>query len=219
VQFLFPSLRLTRADILATFAGIRPLVDTDTEDPAKASRDYAVWEEDGLLTVTGGKLTTFRLMALEALRRVRPLLPALPRIDPSEPVENKPAVLPPSLPFTRSTALRLLGRYGSEALTTIAAGPADDLRPIPGIRALWGELRWSARFERVHHLDDLLLRRLRIGLTSPHGGRSFLTAIRPIVQAELEWDDARWQREEATYLRKWQHAHGVPEIPGDEPGH
>ena len=64
----FPSLGLTLSDAHATFSGLRPIVGTGKKDPSKESRDHVIWEEGGLVTVTGGKLTTFRLIALDALR-------------------------------------------------------------------------------------------------------------------------------------------------------
>ena len=66
------------------------------------------------------------------------------------------------------------------------------------------ELRWAAAREAVNHLDDLLLRRVRLGLLLPNGGRSQLTNIRGVVQSELGWDDARWQAECQRYLKIWE---------------
>jgi hypothetical protein len=65
--------------------------------------------------------------------------------------------------------------------------------------------------ERVRHLDDLLLRRVRLGLLLPEGGAAHLPAIRAICQPELGWDDARWQEEEARYQALWQACYRVPE--------
>jgi len=61
----FPSIKLTLNDIISTFSGIRPVIGTGKADPSKEARDHVVWEEEGLLTVTGGKMTTFRLIALD----------------------------------------------------------------------------------------------------------------------------------------------------------
>ena len=63
---------------------------------------------------------------------------------------------------------------------------------IPGTPAVWAELRWAARAEAVVHLDDLLLRRVRVGLWLPGGGVDLLPRVRAIVQPELGWDDERW---------------------------
>jgi glycerol-3-phosphate dehydrogenase len=73
-----PSINLTWNDIISTFSGIRPVIGTGKADPSKEARDHAVWEEEGLLTVTGGKMTTFRLIALDVLKAVRHRLPQMP---------------------------------------------------------------------------------------------------------------------------------------------
>ncbi|MEZ4517556.1 MAG: FAD-dependent oxidoreductase [Chloroflexota bacterium] len=77
----FPSLNLGLEDIISTFAGIRPVIGTGKADPSKESRDHVVWEEHGLLTVTGGKLTTFGQIAAEALETGRPLLENAGRVS------------------------------------------------------------------------------------------------------------------------------------------
>jgi glycerol-3-phosphate dehydrogenase len=66
--FAFPSLELGMQDVMATQAGVRAVINTGRSDPSKESREYVLWDERGLLTVTGGKLTTFRRMAHSALR-------------------------------------------------------------------------------------------------------------------------------------------------------
>ena len=79
----------------------------------------------------------------------------------------------------------------------------DELTSIPGTIYLWAELRQAARQEAVIHLDDLLLRRVRLGLLAPNGGMDLMEHIRAIVQPELGWDDARWQAEEDSYRQLW----------------
>ena len=56
-----------------------------------------------------------------------------------------------------------------------------------------------AQHESVHHLDDLLLRRTRLGLVRPQGAQALLPRIQPLIQSELAWDDARWQQEVMRY--------------------
>jgi Glycerol-3-phosphate dehydrogenase len=67
LDFLFPSLHLNPADIVSSFAGLRPIINTGAATPSKESRAHQVWNEDGLITITGGKLTTFRLMARQSV--------------------------------------------------------------------------------------------------------------------------------------------------------
>ncbi len=73
----FPALELTAADAIATFAGLRPVIGSDNTDPSHESRDAALWDDDGLLTVTGGKLTTFRESAILALSAICERIPTM----------------------------------------------------------------------------------------------------------------------------------------------
>ena len=74
---------------------------------------------------------------------------------------------------------------------------------IPGTPYLWGELRQAAREECVVHLDDLLLRRIRLGLLLPGGGMQHQEMIRKFVQKELGWDNVRWELEIKGYQDLW----------------
>lgn len=210
VAYQFPTCGLTLDDILATFAGVRPVIGTGKDDPSKESREYVIWQEDGLLTVTGGKLTTFRAVALDVLRCVRDRLPDLPPISDRVPVLNPVDVQLPA-PLSEAVRRRLLGRYGADAPALVAAASPGELDVIPGTHTLWAELRWSARAEGVVHLDDLLLRRARLGLLLPDGGEALLPRIRQICQDELKWDDARWETEADAYLQLWRSSYSVPD--------
>ena len=72
----FPQLGLGDGDVLATYAGVRPVIDGGSHGaPSKEKREHVVWSEPGLVSVTGGKLTTFRAIALDTLRNALPQLP------------------------------------------------------------------------------------------------------------------------------------------------
>jgi glycerol-3-phosphate dehydrogenase len=208
----FPSLGITARDVMASFAGVRPVIGTGKADPSKESRDHAVWDEEGLLTVTGGKLTTFRLMARDALKAARRRLPRLATLS-----ADTRALDPvgPDLPAAADALgaderRRLLGRFHAEAPECVAAARPGELAAIPGTRTRWVELRWAARAEGVVHLDDLLLRRVRLGLLLPEGAREVLPEIRRICQAELGWDDARWEAESERYAETWRACYSLP---------
>jgi len=207
----FPSLDLTLRDALATFSGVRPIIGTGRKDPSKESRDHAIWEEHGLVTVTGGKLTTFRLVALDALRAVRRRLAGPVRLDASTSILDP---VPPDLPdadrLDEGQRRRLLGRYGLEAAQVVASARPGELTPFPSTAVLPAEIRWGARSECVAHLDDLLLRRVRLGLVAAEGGAAHLPAIGRICREELGWDGPRWEAEESAYRQLWQRKHGVP---------
>ncbi len=217
----FPALDLTLDDVLATFAGIRPVIDSGKDDPSDESRDHAIWDENGLLTVTGGKLTTFRQVARQALEKVCRRIEA----EDAETGETLLARLHDDVPVLRQLdepergleglpepmQRRLLGRYGADAARLVAVAEPGELEEIPGATTLWAELRWSARAEGVGHLDDLLLRRARLGLLLPDGAAELLPRIRAIVQPELGWDDSRWQREEVAYHELIRSSYGMPD--------
>ena len=209
VESRYPSLALKLDDVMATFAGVRPVINTGKLDPSAESRDHVVWTENGLLTVTGGKLTTFRLIALDALEAASKMLPNMPKIDEDAPAldevtEDLQAKLP------EATRRRLIGRYGREADDLVQAAEPGELENIPNSNVLWAELRWAARSEGVVHLDDLLLRRVRLGLLLPEGGAQFAAQIQAICQDELGWDDGRWVEEWSAYQTRWQEKYSLP---------
>jgi glycerol-3-phosphate dehydrogenase len=161
------------------------------------------------LPVSGGKLTTFRIMARDALKAVRKHLGYI-HFDPDIPVLD---AIPPEAEaacaaseFSPAQCLRLLARYGAGSAPLFNASGAD-LQPVDGTIYRWAELRQAARAEGVVHLDDLLLRRVRLGLLVPNGGMDQMNRIRSIVQPELGWDDTRWQAEEKSYTELWNRAY------------
>jgi glycerol-3-phosphate dehydrogenase len=204
VEYAFPDLELTNNDLIATYSGVRPVIDTGKSDPSKESREHVLWKENGLLTVTGGKLTTFRLMAHDALQKIRSQLPHHPRFDRDERVfAEADFEFPSEINLKPKSQIRLLGRYGENVIDLADAAKESELELIPGTSTTWAELRWASRAEGVIHLDDLMLRRVRLGLLLPHGGLDFMSHIRSIVQPELGWSDQRWDYEQERYQNIW----------------
>ncbi len=207
LQRAFPHLDLSASDVAATFTGVRAVVGTGRQPPSREPRDHAVWDE-GIWTVTGGKLTTFRLMARETLHALRRRLPP-PSIPPADPKgseaawEEMEAVEP-------TRWLRWIGRYGPEALPWFLQTPSEEQQPIPRTSTCWAELRWAIAHEAVVHLDDLLLRRTRLGFQLPGGALSFLERHRPRFQGALGWEDARWAQEVERYRRIWEAGYQPP---------
>jgi len=203
----FPLAELNHDDILSTFSGIRPIISTGQADPSKESRAHVVWEENGLITITGGKYTTFRLMAEAALRAASPRLPHPVDFSTKHkyfarlPREHVPLTLP------EEQYLYLLGRYGAETSMLLSTAVSDENKPIHDLPNLWSEIRWAARTCAVEHLDDLLLRRVRLGMLLPDAARADMDHIRSLTQAELGWNDARWQSEVARYYEIYRKAY------------
>ena len=122
--------------------------------------------------------------------------------------EEAPAetALPSGL--SEQTKRRLVGRLGEDALT-VAESPHDRETIGEGV-SVYGELRKAARDEGCMNLSDLLLRRVRVGLTLPEGGLREIQKIREVAQPELGWSDAEWDREEAAYRATWNAAYAPP---------
>lgn len=235
----FPSLDLGPDDALSTFAGVRAVVGTGKKDPSRESRDYAVWREE-MLTVAGGKLTTFGVLARSALHRLRAQLspacepatrgsaareaatrehaaPGAASPAPAARADAAPGTVGGTPALDPAAWLRLQGRYGREALDLVNKAGPGELEPVPGTATLWAELRWAAAREDVVHLDDLLLRRVRLGLQLPRGAIPLLDRIRPLVQGELGWDDTRWQQEVDRYVALWKSSYS-PALAGAASG-
>jgi glycerol-3-phosphate dehydrogenase len=210
LEAYFPALALRAEDVVSTFAGVRPIVSAGFADPSREPRDSWVGLERGLLTVTGGKLTTCRATAHAALAALRSRVPELARLDTGAPLlDTAPAVdLGARLPA--HIRARLLGRYGADARSVVEAAGPGELESVADTSTLWAELRWAARAEGPGHLDDLLLRRVRLGLMLPAGGAGILERVREICAGELGWDPARWQEEAAAYAALWRGRYALP---------
>jgi glycerol-3-phosphate dehydrogenase len=215
LAYAFPSLHLTAADAISSFAGVRPVVDAGAGDPSAAAREHDVRVEHGLITVTGGKLTTFRVIAVDALRYATPRLEALRGVGDGDAQSRAPvfaAVTPGPALARLSPALRqrLIGRYGAHAEALVADAGGDALPRIDATPTLWAELRWALRHEQVRHLDDLLLRRSRVGLLLRRGAEALLPQLqRPACDA-LGWSTADWRAECERYSGIIARCHSLP---------
>ena len=208
---IFPSLEISLNDCISTFAGVRPVISEGRLSPSEESREHVVWVDKGLVTVTGGKLTTFRRLAWDALKAARPFLPSEKLPDKQKPIFSRPPDKPPSRFGLADTVWhRLYGRYGQGAEAMVQAAAPRDLELIPGTHTLWAELPFVAANEWVRHLSDLLLRRVRIGLLTAQGGKEHLKRIRSLCRPALPWDNKRWKEEMAMYLKHWNRYHGLP---------
>ena len=231
---LFDDVDLSRKDVISSWAGVRPLIsdggDGKRVSPSKEKRDHSVWLDNNLVTVSGGKLTTFRLIALDVLKvcqKVLALNPATIKEDSistnqsstdldnsfnsevfsnQTPTNAKFATLPISL------QQRLQGFYGRQLDSLLELAHDDDLAYVTDSNTIWAEVRFAARYEQVIHLDDLLLRRTRLGLILPYGAMTPLISerLKQICQQELGWDEQKWQQEVDRYQELWQRYYYLP---------
>jgi glycerol-3-phosphate dehydrogenase len=206
----FPAAEIKSADVLSTWAGVRPVVSDGSEGrkPSDEKREHALWVEPGCVTLAGGKLTTFRLLALEVLRVCATMLGRT--VDDHGAATFAAVISPPMPTLSPAQQKRLIGRYGRALPQLLALVDELGVEQVAGTDTLWAELAWAAEQELVLHLDDLLLRRTRLGLLLARGAAAELPRIRVLCQARLGWGNARWQQEEEHYLALWQRCYSLP---------
>jgi glycerol-3-phosphate dehydrogenase len=206
----FPDHPVDSGDIISTFAGLRPVINTNAPTPSKESRAHKIWEEDGLVTIAGGKLTIFRVMAADVLNFCCRELPGEPSFDHRAPCFIQPR------PANRKQAADpdwtlMAGRLGRDVTRFFETARPDHLKRIDPLPQFWAELSWAAENEAVEHLDDLLLRRVRLGLLLPNGGLDKIARVRSLVQEPLGWSDADWEAELNRYQALWQENYYLPQ--------
>lgn len=207
-EHLFPEANVQACDILSTWAGVRPVVtDGQGKAPSKENREHALRIDNGLISIAGGKLTTFRPIAREALLAAMDG-DSFSLRDAQSPVFTGPANASRPEHLSHQNWRRLKGFYGPE-LPALLRRESYDL--VGDTTTLWAELEWACENEQIVHLDDLMLRRTRLGLICPGGGKELLPGIRQRCQAILGWGDHRWQQEVDRYLTLYRHAYSLPQ--------
>jgi glycerol-3-phosphate dehydrogenase len=201
---------LTTADIEGVYAGLRPLLYGEDEATSKLSREHAVTEPTpGLITVAGGKYTTYRVMAKDAVdaavRRLGCLVAdSCTHLIPLLGAEGFHFLLNCRERIARQARLdvvqveRLLGRYGTllgELLELIHQKP-NLATPVEGAEEyLRAEIHYAASHEGALHLDDVLTRRTRTSIETFDRGLSAAPVVASIMGDVLGWDEATRARE------------------------
>lgn len=200
----FPSLNLTKADAISTFSGIRPVINTGKANPSKESRDYILLTDNGLITVTGGKLTTFKLLAIDTMKQVRKYLKTghINTNSKSRVIKSEDVV-----PNENPIFNRLQKTFGTKAIDIYQNKEWISMGYVDNTDILWAELFYSAKYEQVVHLDDLLLRRSRIGLVLPDGGVSCFDRLEEFLTKELKLEQGFIEQEKKEYLKLWEEAY------------
>jgi glycerol-3-phosphate dehydrogenase len=204
----------TRDDVVGTWAGLRPLLRGGhlRRKTADLSRRHAVRVgPSGLVTVTGGKLTTYRRMAADAVDAVVRQLPGSHppsstrrlRLVGAAGIEPSTAALPPpGRSRVVSTTQHLAGRYGSEApaLAALTRERAEWAEPlVPGLAYLKAEAVYAVREEMARTLDDVLSRRTRARILDRRASIAAAPAVAALVAPELEWSAPRRDAEVERY--------------------
>ena len=227
---------LSRGDIVGTYAGMRPLVGDPGGSTVKASREHRVAADaSGLVRISGGKYTTYRVMARDVVdaslgktearkRRSRtadlPLMGSAPRSELDQvaaslerPLRDAAAARGQTrVTWPTRVARRLADRYGREATEVARLSHELDLATPLGERIdhLQGEVAWAARYELALSLDDVLARRMRLAQELPDRGASIAPRVAAILGAQLGWDEDRQADEVDRYLATARREYGLP---------
>jgi glycerol-3-phosphate dehydrogenase len=215
---------LTRADVLGTFAGLRPLVGgTVAGSTVKVSREHRIRvDPNGLVHISGGKYTTYRIMARDAVDAAlggaaagRPSgTAALPIAGAAAPAQLRAlaARLARDHGLSERVATRLVDRHGTDAEAIAELGAGEGLlRPLAdGLAQIEAEVAWAAREELALSLDDVLARRARLAAELPDRGASIAPRVAALLGAELGWDVDRQAREVESFLAL---AHAEYDVP------
>ena len=208
------SVPLTRDDVEGVFAGLRPLLAGESDETSKLSREHVVAHAvPGLVVVAGGKWTTYRVMAKDAIDEAVAALDGRTAESVTENIGllgaegyqaawNKRGKIARAFGIHKFRVEHLLERYGvltDELLDLIRARP-ELLDPLPGADDYIGaEVVYAASHEGALHLDDVLARRTRISIESWDRGIAAAPVAARLMGEELGWDATRIEREVALY--------------------
>jgi glycerol-3-phosphate dehydrogenase len=212
---------LTRDDVEGVYAGLRPLLAGESEATSQLSREHAVAHSvPGLVVVAGGKYTTYRVMAADAVdEAVHGLETVLGRkagecvtervplvgADGYQALWNQRRSLAAQSGLAINRVEHLLERYGSlvlEVLDLIAAEP-ELAEPLPGAEDyLKAEAVYAVTHEGARHLDDILTRRMRISFETFDRGVGAAPYVAALVRGHLRWDADQQEREVEHYLKR-----------------
>lgn len=208
---------ITRDDIQGVYAGLRPLLAGESESTSKLSREHAVARvSPGLIAIAGGKYTTYRVMAADAVDAAAGELPG--RVNPSctryvpllgadgyRALVNQTDQLAAASGVHPYRIKHLLGRYGS-AIHELLALADDDrslLAPLPGAPDyLEVEALYAATHEGALHLEDVLARRTRISIEYAHRGTETAPRVAELIGPVLGWSKKQAAAEVAAYTAR-----------------
>jgi glycerol-3-phosphate dehydrogenase len=213
----FPSAQLTAADVVAAWAGIRPLVAGRGVDPGSTSREHSItWTAPGLLSVTGGKLTTYRSMAASVVDQIvralgatgRPASThdvALPGGDMSSLAEETAiatATIGPAQGAPAPLAEHLVRMYGTAwraVWTIVGSNTALSAPVVPTLPYIVAELHYAVEQEMALTLGDLLIRRLHVAYETRDHGIAAAPAAARAVGPLLGWSESDYSAQLAEY--------------------
>lgn len=208
VNHIFPGARIQYDDIVSTFAGLRPLVSAPGSPSAISRQHVIVQSPSGLFTITGGKLTTCRLMAQELTDRVEKRLAeefgvrAHSECRTRQPLEGAQAERVETGGVDPAIGRHLAEVYGGDArwvLAYIEENPLLGEPILPGRPCLMAEALYAVQHEMAITLCDVLIRRTHLIYEARDGGLQRAPAIAQMMAARLGWDAAQTAQQVADY--------------------
>ncbi|WP_433279586.1 glycerol-3-phosphate dehydrogenase/oxidase [Pseudonocardia xinjiangensis] len=222
---------LTHADVEGVYAGLRPLLSGESESTSMLSREHAVSHAvPGLVVVAGGKYTTYRVMAKDAVdAAVHGLYQKVPpSVTEDVPLlgaegftalKNSAHVLAERYGLHEARIQHLLGRYGSlvhEVLDLVEQDPSLG-EPLTGAPDhLRAEIVYAASHEGARHLDDVLARRTRISIETFDRGIGAVEEAARLVAPVLGWSGEQIEREVEHYRKRVEAERESQKMPDDE---
>jgi glycerol-3-phosphate dehydrogenase len=222
---------LTRDDVEGVYAGLRPLLAGESDETSKLSREHVVAHTvPGLVVVAGGKWTTYRIMAKDAINEASAALDGKVPVSTTEDIAllgaegyqaawNKRSKIARAFGVHKVRIEHLLNRYGTmtdELLDLIRAKPSLNT-PLPGADDyIEAEIVYAASHEGALHLEDVLARRTRISIEAWDRGVSAAPVAARLMADVLGWDSARVDSEVNHYLRRVAAEIASQEQPDDE---
>ena len=198
--------KLTESDVIGTWAGLRPLLRTGHGTrTADLSRRHSVrTAPSGVITVTGGKLTTYRRMAADAVDAALAVLGERGRPSRTKHLRlfGGEGLSPPVAALEPSAHEHLTGRFGTDAESVLALVADDpDLGDplVPGLPYLRAEARYAVRYEMARTLDDVLSRRTRARLLARDASVAAADDVADLLAAELGWSRVERDAQVAGY--------------------
>ncbi len=210
LNMTFPETNIETSDIISTYCGIRPIIYNSASHPSSSSRRHQIWDDNGMISIAGGKLTTFQIMANEALKKARKYLKK--NIDKSARYSflNQSYFINNRPDKSRQQYEAIYYRYGQRAMEFVENNDGKCLDQILSTPYMLADLKWAAKNEMVVHLDDLLLRRTRIGNFLKDGGMQVLRQFRSEIKRELSWSNKKWEDEMKRYKKIWVQSYSLP---------
>ncbi|MFI7679606.1 glycerol-3-phosphate dehydrogenase [Actinophytocola sp. NPDC049390] len=222
---------LTHDDIEGVYAGLRPLLAGESEETSKLSREHAVARvAPGLVAIAGGKYTTYRVMAADAVDVASPDLPG--RLQPSitdkvpllgadgyHALVNQVDQLGARHGLHPYRVRHLLDRYGSlvHEVLGLAEGRPELLKPLAAAPDyLQVEIVYAASHEGALHVEDTLARRTRISIEYPHRGVDCAQQVAELMGGVLGWTEETTNREVKIYKARVEAERDSQTQPDDE---